>query len=105
MAGSEENQTAWFDNSSNTESTPDLQTTLQWDIVTSNKTTIWDLISERTNDTTMSPDTDEVASKDFYIGLALAISSSIFIGSSFIIKKKALIKISTYSTRAGKYMY
>ncbi|XP_033631606.1 magnesium transporter NIPA2-like isoform X2 [Asterias rubens] len=49
----------------------------------------------------MSPDTDEVASKDFYIGLALAISSSIFIGSSFIIKKKALIKISTYSTRAG----
>ncbi|XP_033631605.1 magnesium transporter NIPA2-like isoform X1 [Asterias rubens] len=99
--GSEENQTAWFDNSSNTESTPDLQTTLQWDIVTSNKTTIWDLISERTNDTTMSPDTDEVASKDFYIGLALAISSSIFIGSSFIIKKKALIKISTYSTRAG----
>ncbi|XP_071786917.1 magnesium transporter NIPA2-like isoform X2 [Asterias amurensis] len=49
----------------------------------------------------MSPNTDEVASKDFYIGLALAISSSIFIGSSFIIKKKALIKISSYSTRAG----
>lgn len=30
---------------------------------------------------------------DFYIGLGLAVSSSIFIGSSFIIKKKALIKL------------
>uniref|UniRef100_A0A915PF95 Magnesium transporter n=1 Tax=Setaria digitata TaxID=48799 RepID=A0A915PF95_9BILA len=30
---------------------------------------------------------------DFYIGLGLAISSSLFIGSSFIIKKKALIKL------------
>ncbi|KAF1582043.1 UNVERIFIED_CONTAM: Magnesium transporter NIPA2, partial [Eudyptes robustus] len=32
---------------------------------------------------------------DFYIGLGLAVSSSIFIGSSFIIKKKALIKLAT----------
>ncbi|MFH4977972.1 hypothetical protein AB6A40_004681 [Gnathostoma spinigerum] len=32
---------------------------------------------------------------DFYIGLGLAISSSLFIGSSFIIKKKALIKLAT----------
>lgn len=31
--------------------------------------------------------------KEFYIGLGLAISSSIFIGSSFIIKKKALIHL------------
>lgn len=30
---------------------------------------------------------------EFYIGLALAISSSFFIGSSFIIKKKALIQL------------
>uniref|UniRef100_A0A1I7XAH5 Magnesium transporter NIPA2 n=1 Tax=Heterorhabditis bacteriophora TaxID=37862 RepID=A0A1I7XAH5_HETBA len=30
---------------------------------------------------------------DFYIGLALAVSSSLFIGSSFIIKKKALLKL------------
>lgn len=30
---------------------------------------------------------------EFYIGLGLAISSSVFIGSSFIIKKKALIKL------------
>lgn len=30
---------------------------------------------------------------EFYIGLGLAISSSFFIGSSFIIKKKALIHL------------
>ena len=30
---------------------------------------------------------------EFYIGLGLAISSSLFIGSSFIIKKKALIRL------------
>ncbi|CAD6185626.1 unnamed protein product [Caenorhabditis auriculariae] len=33
------------------------------------------------------------ASTDFYIGLGLAVSSSLFIGSSFIIKKKALLKL------------
>lgn len=31
--------------------------------------------------------------KEFYIGLGLAVSSSFFIGSSFIIKKKALIQL------------
>lgn len=31
--------------------------------------------------------------REFYIGLGLAVSSSIFIGSSFIIKKKALIRL------------
>ncbi|KAM4664906.1 magnesium transporter NIPA2-like [Discoglossus pictus] len=31
---------------------------------------------------------------DFYIGLALALSSSIFIGGSFILKKKGLLKLS-----------
>lgn len=30
---------------------------------------------------------------EFYIGLGLAVSSSFFIGSSFIIKKKALIHL------------
>ncbi|XP_055712073.1 magnesium transporter NIPA2 isoform X1 [Phlebotomus papatasi] len=40
----------------------------------------------------------ELASQsEFYIGLGLAISSSVFIGSSFIIKKKALIRM----TRIG----
>lgn len=38
-----------------------------------------------------------------YIGLALAISSSIFIGSSFILKKKGLLKLSEKgATRAGQ---
>lgn len=32
--------------------------------------------------------------KEFYIGLGLAVSSSIFIGSSFIIKKKGLLRLS-----------
>lgn len=32
---------------------------------------------------------------DFYIGLGLAVSSSIFIGTSFIIKKKALLKLAS----------
>ncbi|XP_071950652.1 magnesium transporter NIPA2-like isoform X2 [Antedon mediterranea] len=43
---------------------------------------------------------DEISNTDFYIGLSLAVSSSIFIGSSFIVKKKALIKITSYATRA-----
>ncbi len=34
---------------------------------------------------------------DFYIGLGLAVGSSIFIGSSFIIKKKALLKLASSS--------
>ncbi|VDM95107.1 unnamed protein product [Thelazia callipaeda] len=44
---------------------------------------------------------------DFYIGLGLAISSSLFIGSSFIIKKKALIKLARndYFHRASEGGY
>uniref|UniRef100_A0A915DUP2 Magnesium transporter NIPA2 n=1 Tax=Ditylenchus dipsaci TaxID=166011 RepID=A0A915DUP2_9BILA len=45
---------------------------------------------------------------DFYIGLGLAVSSSIFIGSSFIIKKKALIKLANttdYGQRASEGGY
>lgn len=39
---------------------------------------------------------------DFYIGLGLAISSSIFIGGSFILKKKGLLRLTRKgSTRAG----
>ncbi|XP_014209926.1 magnesium transporter NIPA2 [Copidosoma floridanum] len=39
---------------------------------------------------------------DFYLGLSLAIASSAFIGASFIIKKKALIKLQKYGgLRAG----
>ncbi|EFN85932.1 magnesium transporter NIPA2 [Harpegnathos saltator] len=38
---------------------------------------------------------------NFYIGLGLAISSSGFIGASFIIKKKALIQLQRYGVRAS----
>ncbi|XP_020819147.1 LOW QUALITY PROTEIN: magnesium transporter NIPA2-like [Phascolarctos cinereus] len=39
---------------------------------------------------------------NFYIGLSLALSSSIFIGASFILKKKGLLKIASRgSVRAG----
>ncbi|GAB0099315.1 NIPA2 [Sergentomyia squamirostris] len=48
--------------------------------------------------TTPNISIQELASRsEFYIGVGLAISSSIFIGSSFIIKKKALIRL----TRVG----
>lgn len=40
-------------------------------------------------------------SSDNIHGLVLAVSSSIFIGSSFIIKKKGLIKAGNTGTRAG----
>ncbi|XP_014670672.1 PREDICTED: magnesium transporter NIPA2-like [Priapulus caudatus] len=41
--------------------------------------------------------------RDFFIGLFLAISSNLFIGSSFIIKKKGLLKVQQSSGhRAGK---
>ena len=44
--------------------------------------------------------------KDFYIGLALAISSSAFIGTSFIVKKKGLLRVSrSSSSRAGSGGY
>ena len=44
--------------------------------------------------------------RDFYIGLALAISSSFFIGTSFIVKKKGLLRVSrTSSSRAGSGGY
>jgi len=42
------------------------------------------------------------ATTDFYIGLSLACSSSIFIGASFIFKKKGLLKLAAEGTRAGK---
>lgn len=34
-----------------------------------------------------------ISAHDFWLGLGLAVSSSLFIGSSFIIKKKALIRL------------
>lgn len=45
---------------------------------------------------------------DFYIGVGLAISSCFFIGSSFIIKKKALMRLNRQGemrAAAGGYGY
>ena len=40
---------------------------------------------------------------DFYKGLALALSSCVFIGTSFIIKKKGLLRVASGSgRRAGE---
>uniref|UniRef100_UPI00358DFA69 magnesium transporter NIPA2-like n=1 Tax=Myxine glutinosa TaxID=7769 RepID=UPI00358DFA69 len=40
---------------------------------------------------------------NFYIGLSLAVSSSLFIGGSYILKKKGLLKLARHgSTRAGQ---
>ncbi|KAJ8276444.1 hypothetical protein COCON_G00081960 [Conger conger] len=48
-------------------------------------------------------DLDAVNRLDFYIGLSLAVSSSIFIGGSFILKKKGLLRLAKRgSTRAGQ---
>lgn len=42
---------------------------------------------------------------DFYIGLSLAVSSSAFIGASFILKKKGLLRLASKgSTRAGEFL-
>ncbi|KAL3044581.1 hypothetical protein OYC64_012969 [Pagothenia borchgrevinki] len=44
--------------------------------------------------------------KDFYIGLSLAVSSSVFIGTSFILKKKGLLRLASKgSVRAGQGGY
>ncbi|KAJ8348863.1 hypothetical protein SKAU_G00274520 [Synaphobranchus kaupii] len=51
-------------------------------------------------------DLDAVNRFDFYIGLSLAVSSSIFIGGSFILKKKGLLRLAKRgSTRAGQGGY
>lgn len=55
------------------------------------------------NETSLRPSTPAGSQYQLYIGLALAVSSSIFIGSSFILKKKGLLKLATKGApRAGK---
>jgi hypothetical protein len=43
-------------------------------------------------------------SPDNVHGLVLAVSSSVFIGSSFIVKKKGLLKSGNNGTRAGLFL-
>lgn len=43
--------------------------------------------------------------KDFWIGFGLAVSSSLFIGTSFIVKKKGLLRVARNSNqRAGLFL-
>lgn len=58
-----------------------------------------DLVTTNPMATTAAP--SPLYQRDFFIGLGLAVASSIFIGASFIVKKKGLIRISAYATRAG----
>lgn len=44
-------------------------------------------------------------SSDNIHGLILALSSSLFIGSSFIIKKKGLMKAGATGIRAGNFLF
>lgn len=55
------------------------------------------------NETSLRPSKPAGSQYQLYIGLALAVSSNIFIGSSFILKKKGLLKLATKGVpRAGK---
>ncbi|XP_013378882.1 magnesium transporter NIPA2 isoform X2 [Lingula anatina] len=58
-----------------------------------------------TNGTHVHSVDPDKAMRDFYIGFFLAVSSSIFIGASFILKKKGLKKLATSGTRAGEGGY
>ncbi|XP_075901766.1 magnesium transporter NIPA2 isoform X2 [Nelusetta ayraudi] len=59
-------------------------------------------VTERSNTSSVTMGQDR-GKYDFYIGLALAISSSIFIGGSFILKKKGLLRLARKgSMRAGQ---
>lgn len=59
-------------------------------------------MTERSNTSGLTMGQDR-GKYDFYIGLGLAISSSIFIGGSFILKKKGLLRLARKgSMRAGR---
>lgn len=55
------------------------------------------------NETNLSVSTSAGSKYRLYVGVALAIGSSIFVGSSFILKKKGLLQLADKGvTRAGK---
>ncbi|XP_069487806.1 magnesium transporter NIPA3 [Ambystoma mexicanum] len=59
--------------------------------------------SKHANKTGLSSGASPGGKYSLYIGLALAVSSSLFIGSSFILKKKGLLRLSEKgATRAGQ---
>lgn len=62
-------------------------------------------VTDRSNASSLTMGQDK-GKYDFYIGLSLAISSSIFIGGSFILKKKGLLRLARKgSMRAGKNLF
>nr|XP_022324860.1 magnesium transporter NIPA3-like [Crassostrea virginica] len=66
-------------------------------ITVDNTTNVTDLSNQ-----TMPFTTPEEEVRNFYVGLTLAVSSSLFIGTSFIFKKLGLLKLAKYqTTRAG----
>lgn len=68
------------------------------EVALDNTTNVTDLSNQ-----TMPFTTPEEEVRNFYVGLTLAISSSLFIGTSFIFKKRGLLKLAKYqTTRAGK---
>lgn len=63
-------------------------------------------VTNGTNNTSSVTMGQDRGKYDFYIGLGLAISSSIFIGGSFILKKKGLLRLARKGQcRAGKVMF
>lgn len=67
------------------------------EVALDNTTNVTDLSNQ-----TMPFTTPEEEVRNFYVGLTLAISSSLFIGTSFIFKKRGLLKLAKYqTTRAG----
>ena len=73
-------------------------------LVTSTPTDFTTNTTENISTTTLwTGETKEESIRNFWIGLALAVSSAIFTGSSFILKKKGLLNVSqgTGGTRAG----
>lgn len=69
-------------------------------ITVDNTTNVTDVSNQ-----TMPFTTPEEEVRNFYVGLTLAISSSLFIGTSFIFKKLGLLKLAKYqTTRAGVYL-
>ena len=69
-------------------------------ITVDNTTNVTDVSNQ-----TMPFTTPEEEVRNFYVGLTLAVSSSLFIGTSFIFKKLGLLKLAKYqTTRAGVYI-
>ena len=81
-----------------------------WDVIIENRhhNLFGDLFNSRvytsylvTKTTNVMPD-EKKNRENYYKGLALALSSCVFIGTSFIVKKKGLLRVARNSTsRAG----